>query len=289
MPLNPPILATGHLTSHEELEATGLNLQDWLDLTSPRHLGGNDSWAEGNTDCAFSFNNCTAVQRSHRANDWNFFGIDLAGGGHATYTYMLEAPKLVETLTDTTTTKTDKHDVWDNSKSPVPTQFTTSYQKSSERNVTITASQTSSLTISTGMEIEGFKFDVSASFNTTNTQANSKTDSVTSQDNVNATLPPGSVVDVDIVTTTHAKLMIYEVVFAIGSDNPEGSIAKATKDKSVWDKFYRIETIAGDRVKSLARYKVNTTETKTSISISNDPGSKTTTSIAISDAPKALA
>jgi hypothetical protein len=241
------ILATGHLTTHEELEATGASLQDWLNLTA--HLGVNDSWASGNTDCAFSFNNCTGVQRSHKANDWNFFGIDLVKQGHATYTYMLEAPKLVETLTDNTTSTTDKHDVWDNRNSPVPIQFSTSYQKSSEKNITITASQTSSLSISTGMDIEGFKFDVTASFDTTNTQANSKTNSVTSQDNASATLPPGSAVDVDIVTTIHTKLMIYEVVFAIGSDNPEGSIAKATKSQSVWDKFFRIEDIAGDRIK----------------------------------------
>lgn len=241
------ILATGHLTIHDELEATGISLQEWLNLTA--NLVAKDSWASGNTNCAFSFNDCTGVERQHKANDWNFFGIDLAKQGHATYTYMLEAPKLVETLTDNTTSTTDKHDVWDNRNSPVPTQFTTSFQKSAEKNVTITASQTSSLSISTGMDIEGFSFDVTASFNTTNTQANSKTDTVTSQDNASATLPPGSVVDVDIVTTIHTKLMIYEVVFAIGSDNPEGSIAKASKIESVWDKFFRIEDIAGDRVK----------------------------------------
>ncbi|KAF8800980.1 hypothetical protein BYT27DRAFT_7235923 [Phlegmacium glaucopus] len=253
------ILATGHLTTHEELEATGINLQDWLNLTA--HLGVNDSWASGNTDCAFSFNDCTGVQRSHRANDWNFFGIDLAKQGRATYTYMLEAPKLVETLTDNTTSTTDKHDVWDNRISPVPVQFTTSYQKSTEKNITITASQTSSLSISTGMNIEGVSFDVTASFDTTNTQANSKTDTVTSQDNVNATLPPGSVVDVDIVTTIHTKLMIYEVVFAIGSDNPEGSIAKATKTQGDWDKFFRIEDIAGDRVKTKTRIAISNAST----------------------------
>jgi hypothetical protein len=72
---------------------------------------------------------------------------------------------------------------------------------------------------------------------------------VTSQDTANAILPPGSAVDVDIVTTIHTKLMIYEVVFAIGSDNPEGSIAKAPKNKAVWDAFFRIEDIAGDRIK----------------------------------------
>jgi hypothetical protein len=99
------------------------------------------------------------------------------------------------------------------------------------------------------MNIEGFSFDVTASFDTTNTQANSKTNTVTGQDKVNATLPPGSAVDVDIVTTIHTNLMIYKVVFAIGSDNPEGSIAKATKTQGDWDKFFRIEDIAGDRVK----------------------------------------
>ena len=128
-------------------------------------------------------------------------------------------------------------------------QFTSSYQKSVQKTITITASQTSSLSISTGLDIEGFSFDVKASFDTTNTQANSKTNGVTTQEIVNATLPPGTVVNVDIVTTTHSKLMIYEVVFAIGSDNPEGSIAKATQNRGDWDKFFRIEGIAGDRVK----------------------------------------
>lgn len=198
-----------------------------------------------------------------------FFGIDLAKQGHATYTYMLQAPKLVETLTDTTTSTTNKHDVWDNRNSPIPIQFSTTYGKSAQKNVTITASQKSSLSISTGMNIEGFTFNVTASFDTTNTQANSQTDSVTSQDTANATLPPGTAVDVDIVTTIRTTLMIYEAVFAIGSDNPEGSIAKAPETRSDWNKFFRIEDIVGDRVKSLARYKVNTIESKTSLAITN--------------------
>ena len=57
-----------------------MDLDSWLrcsDSTRKR-LGLGDAWAEGNTDCAFRIKDITAVQRSHRGNDWNYWGGDLA-------------------------------------------------------------------------------------------------------------------------------------------------------------------------------------------------------------------
>ena len=57
-----------------------MDLDAWLrttDTVRKAHKLG-DAWAQGNTDCAFRINDVTGVQRSHRANDWNYWGGDLA-------------------------------------------------------------------------------------------------------------------------------------------------------------------------------------------------------------------
>jgi len=272
-----PLPQTGHLTTHEELEALGLSLQDWLNLTAkipanlpatPATAAVSDSWAEGNTDCAFSFNNCTAIQRTHSGNDWNFFGVDLASQGHATYTYMLQEPVLVQTLSDETAETPGAVVVWDNTARNIPFDFSNTYTRSTERTTSLTVTNSASLTISTGMDIEGFSFNVSASFDTSRTDENSKTQSDSTTDVVSATLPPGSSASFQTFTSVRSKLMLYEVVFAIGSDNPQGSIAKATQNKGTWDTFFRIEDIAGAaKTQSKASYKVQTTVTTTSIRV----------------------
>jgi hypothetical protein len=259
-----PSPQTGHLTTVPELEALGLSLQDWLNAT--RNLS-KDAWAEGNTNCAFSVNNITGVERSHRSNDWNYFGVDLAKGGHATYTYMLKEPVMTQLLSDETTEVPGLTQVWDNTLGKTPLDFTNSYTQSEEKSTSLTVSTASSLSITTGMDIEGFSFSVTASFDKSRTEENSKTQSSSTTDTVTATLAPGQKSGFQTFTSTRARVMIYEVTFAIGSDNPEGSIAKAPDNQSSWTKFFRVEDVIGDRANSTASYTVETKDVTTTIRV----------------------
>jgi hypothetical protein len=75
-----------------------MDLDAWLRTSDRvrRCHGLEDAWAITNTDCAFRINDVTAVQRSSRANDWNYFGGDLAqvccGGDDRSWLIWLAEP-----------------------------------------------------------------------------------------------------------------------------------------------------------------------------------------------------
>ena len=247
---------SGRLATHEDLESLGFDLQTWLNMTSPGALKCGDAWAEGNTDMAFSFNNCTAIQRSHRDNDWNFFGIDLARDGHGTYVYVPKEPFLIEELAPPEV-DTEELDT-------IPVSNTTSdamevkeqYEETEGQETTLTNTEHFGLVVESSIDIEGFSFSLSASFDTTRQEENKKSNITKRMLEVPIQVPAHSTRTLKITKETTTKQSLYGVDIEISSNHPQGGIAKAPNDKGRWELFFKIEDVTGGRNKQTAKYKV---------------------------------
>jgi hypothetical protein len=60
---------------------------------------------------------------------------------------------------------------------------------------------------------------------------------------------------------------MYGLDLLIGSDNPGGSIGKATQNQSTWDRWFRWEDLFPDHVKQTAKFMVQTTHIVTNVEL----------------------
>jgi hypothetical protein len=60
---------------------------------------------------------------------------------------------------------------------------------------------------------------------------------------------------------------MYGLDLLVGSDNPGGSIGKATQNQSTWDRWFRWEDLFPDHVKSTAKFMVQTTHIVTNVEL----------------------
>ncbi|RFU31478.1 hypothetical protein B7463_g4886, partial [Scytalidium lignicola] len=256
-------ITNGHLTTVAELEATGLDLQGWLNATA----GLPDAWAEGNTDCAFKVNDFVGVQRSHRANDWNYFGGNLNLVGKGTYTHISGDPVPIGSANISTVADITQTGTWDNSTGAEPATFTLSFVNSVSDSVQLAVSQTAKWGGDASFDIEGFKFGLSASYDITNTTANDQSTSSSTTDEVSRVLAPGEVVQHSIRRSTTTAVQAYKVTVAISGIDPAGTIGKASRDQGSWDRFLKIEDVAAGKatLSSDAQYVVTTTTVRTDV------------------------
>jgi hypothetical protein len=254
---------SGRLATHEDLESLGFDLQTWLNMTSPGVLKCGDAWAEGNTDQAFSFNNCTAIQRSHRDNDWNFFGIDLARDGHGTYVYVPKDPYFIKELVPSHVETEEIVNLPINNPHDEVLDVTQTYAETQGQETTITNTEHFGLVVETSIDIEGFSFSLSASFDTTKSEENKKSHITESSLSIPIHVPPRSTRTLKVTKTTTTTQKLYGVDIEISSNHPDGGIAKAPKDKGQWDTFFRIEDVTGKRNKQTAKYNVVTRQVAT--------------------------
>ncbi|SCO88908.1 uncharacterized protein FRV6_13036 [Fusarium oxysporum] len=178
----------GHLTTIQELELTGWNLDEWLRRTDD-HKG--DAWAQGNTNRAFAINNFVGVERSHRANDWNNFNTHLEARGKGTYTHVAGPPTLVASISNDLTPTIVQEGNWDNSLGKAPGTFTLNYAKTQSRTVSLAVTKTAKFSTEATFALEGFTFKLSDTYDISNTAANSQTDTTTVTETVSRVLAPG--------------------------------------------------------------------------------------------------
>jgi hypothetical protein len=264
-PNNP---RTGRLATVDDFE-NGLNvkLDELLRLTSNHALNCNDAWAEGNTDSAFAINDFVGVQRSHRSNDWNFGWVNLAGRDHGTYVYMPGDPYLIRNLSD------KKVDLEQIATVPVtnstPSSVTTGvqYTETEAQTATITKAWAIGLKLSTTFKLLGHEFGLEASFDTSRQEENSKSTSTSSAFTATMEVPAKSIYELLVFQETTTQTRLYGLDLLVGSDNPEGGVAKASTRQDVWDLFFRIEDILKGREKQKIQYQVDVTEVVTKVEL----------------------
>lgn len=255
---------SGRLATHEDMEQF-MSLDGWLGATDPIKLKVNDAWSEGNTDQAFSFNNCTGVQRSHRGNDWNFFGIDLAGAGHGTYVYLPRDPVFIQNLSDPEVSTNHVTTIPLANETDSPQSLTVTYTNLFSQSTTIINTEHMNISVNASFNLEGFGFGVNTSFDSTNSTENSKSLSSSLAIETSITIPAHSTYNLDVSTETTTKQMQYGLDIAISSNHPDGGIAKATDDKGTWSKFFRIEELVQGGTTRTAKYNVTTEHAVTRI------------------------
>lgn len=288
---------SGRLATHEDLELI-MNLQQWLDATSPDRLGVHDAWAVTNTDNAFAFNNEVGVQMTHSDNVWlpgntplfalKFFPggggqiipQDLSLNGHGLYVYISKGPYVIMELDDPVTSDQVISDIVENNDTAQSKHFEWSYSKTTSQTTSLTVSESTGLKVESKFEVDGFSFGVEASFDRTRTSENTQSLTNTTTVTDSTDIQPHSKFHYKVIERTTSTQTLYGLDFTIGSEvaadgTVTGGIAKATQfgkesDLSFlthWDKFFPIEQIANTT--QTAKYHVNTTRLVTRIETSN--------------------
>jgi hypothetical protein len=266
-PNNPK---SGRLATTDDFEdGLTIGLDEMLRLTSNHALNVNDAWAEGNTDTAFAINNFVGVQRSHRANDWNFGWVDLAAQGRGTYVYLPGDPYLIQNLTVPKTERRQVATVPVTNTTSVPVTTSVRYTETESQTTTITKSWAIGLKIKTDFELFQHKFSFEASFNTSQTEENSQATTTSTEFTATVAVPANSSYELDVHQETTTQTCLYGLDVVIGSDNPQGSVGKATSNQSTWDRFFRIEDILKGREKQTAKYQIDITNVVTKIELNN--------------------
>ncbi|RUS13123.1 hypothetical protein BC937DRAFT_86300 [Endogone sp. FLAS-F59071] len=262
-PNNPK---SGRLAEREDFD-----LDDMLRRTSNQALNITDAWAQGNTDGAFAINNFVGVQRSHRANDWNDGWVDLTTWKppYSTYVYLPGDPYLIENLT---VPKIERQQVatipvTNTTSEPITTSVT--YTETESQTTTITKAWAIGLKIDTKFELFGHTFGFEASFNTSNTEETSKNTTSSTEFTATVAVPANSSYELDVYQEITTQTCLYGLDVAIGSDNPLGSLGKATQNQSTWDRFFLIENILENGGKQQAKYQIDITNVVTKIELKN--------------------
>lgn len=257
---------SGRLVTTADFDSIGLDLQAMLNTTNPNVLHINDAWAITNTDCAFACNNFVGVQRSHRDNDYNFGWVDFSRD-RGTYVYTPHDPYIIQVLTNPATDIKEIATIQIPNSTPVPLTVTKTYQEEEIEATRILNCWSVSLTLSASFEMAGNKFELETSFDQSREDETSKSKSTTTSISTEVSVPPTSDYTLHVMQFTTKQTVMYGLDLVIGSDNPDGSIGKVTRDQSNWDRWFKWEDIAPDHVKQTAKYMVETTHAVTKVEL----------------------
>ncbi|KAK5710533.1 hypothetical protein LTR15_012951 [Elasticomyces elasticus] len=287
-----PAPQSGRLATHEDLELI-MDQQAWLQATNPGVLGPSDAWAIGNTDCAFAFNNTMCVQMSHESNRWldghePIFAVkggfqldlrpvipqDLSLIGRGLYIYVSKGPYVIMELDSPVVSTVVVQDIVQPNSGDEPFDFKYTYTNTTSSETSLTVSETTGLKVDSKFELGGFSFGVEASFDRTNTTANTQSHTRSTEINEGTTIKPHTNFHYKVSEVTTTKQTLYGLDFRIGSEvsvdgTITGGIAKATQwsergdQLTNWDRSFPIEKIANTL--QTAKYHVTTQEVVTRI------------------------
>ncbi|KAK3838961.1 MAG: hypothetical protein J3R72DRAFT_423156 [Linnemannia gamsii] len=127
-----------------------------------------------------------------------------------------------------------------------------------EHITTVPVTNSTSLTVTTGaiglklsttFNLLGHKLSLKSSFNTSSTEANSKSTSTSSKFAAAVAVPANSVYELNVYQETSIQTRLYGLDLVLVSDHPKGSLGKATHNQGIWDTFFRIEDVLKSREK----------------------------------------
>lgn len=264
---------SGRLITTADLDRIGLNLQLMLNLTNNNTLRCPDAWAQGNTDTAFACNNFVGVQRSHRDNDYNFGWVDFSTE-RGTYLYTPGEAYLMQQITQPVTQVFEIATIPVSNTSSDPVTVTETYQEETTESARILDSWSTSLTLKTKFTMFEQGFELEGSLEKGNESETSKATTKTSTVAIQITVPPKSSSSLHVTRTTSKQTVMYGLDLLIGSDNPGGSIGKATQNQSTWDRWFKWEDISPDHVKQTAKFMVETTHIVTNVELRANSSTK---------------
>lgn len=264
---------SGRLITTADLDRIGLNLQLMLNLTNNNTLRCPDAWAQGNTDTAFACNNFVGVQRSHRDNDYNFGWVDFSAE-RGTYLYTPGEAYLMQQITQPVTQVFEIATIPVSNTSSDPVTVTETYQEETTESARILDSWSTSLTLKTKFTMFEQGFELEGSLEKGNESETSKATTKSSTVAIQITVPPKSSSSLHVTRTTSKQTVMYGLDLLIGSDNPGGSIGKATQNQGTWDRWFKWEDISPDHVKQTAKFMVETTQIVTNVELRANSSTK---------------
>lgn len=262
---------SGRLITTADLDRIGLNLQLMLNLTSNNTLHCNDAWAQGNTDAAFACNNFVGVQRSHRDNDYNYGWIDVTAE-RGTYLYTPGEAYIMQQITQPVTEVVEIATIPVLNTSTEPVIVTETYQEETTESARVLDSWSTSITLKTSFKMFGQGFELEGSLDHGNESERSKATTKSSQVAIQITVPPKSSSSLHVTRITSKQTVMYGLDLLIGSDNPGGSIGKATVNQGTWDRWFRFEDVSPDHVKQTAKFMVETNHIVTNVELRPNVG-----------------
>ena len=244
----------GYLAGPADLEQI-MNLQDWLNATDAlRHdHGWDDAWADGSTDDAFAFNSWIGVQKSHASNVWvngwdgeeDVSAPNLDKTGHGLYVYMPRQPAILAYLDKPQTTySTFANEEFENTSGDTATRKVEFKEESGEE-LSISNTTTIGFKATGSFEMEGFKFEVETSLDSSNTQAKTQSTINTTTQDVDLVIPANKTKVFTWVVYTTTQTIRYGLDVVLGEASPDGSIAKATTrgHRGQWDQYLKLSDV----------------------------------------------
>jgi hypothetical protein len=257
---------SGRLITTNDLDRIGLNLQLMLNLTNNNTLRCPDAWAQGNTDAAFACNNFVGVQRSHRDNDYNYGWVDFSAE-RGTYLYTPGEAYLMQQITKPVTGSVEIATIPVSNTSSEPVTVTETYAEESTDSARILDSWSTSITLKTQFKMFEQGFELEGSLEKGNEAETTKATTKSSTVAIQITVPPKSSSSLHVTRITTKQTVMYGLDLLIGSDNPGGSIGKATSNQGTWDRWFRFEDISPDHVKQTAKFMVETNHIVTNVEL----------------------
>ena len=237
-----------------------------LNITNNRALNCPDAWAQGNTDAAFACNNFVGVQRSHSSNDYNYGWVDVQAE-RGTYLYTPGEAYIMQQITQPVTEVLEIATIPVANSSTEATTVTETYQEETTESARILDSWSSTLTLKTEFKMFGQGFELEGSLTKGNESETSKATTKSSSVAIQITVPPKSSSSLHVTRITSKQTVMYGLDLMIGSDNPTGSIGKATQNQGTWDRWFRWEDVAKDHVKQTAKFMVETNHVVTNVEL----------------------
>jgi hypothetical protein len=257
---------SGRFITTDDLDKMGLNLQLMLNLTNGNVLKCGDAWAQGNTDTAFACNNFVGVQRSHRDNDYNFGWVDFRGD-RGTYIYTPGEAYLLGQITQKVTDVTEIATIPISNTTSEPSTVEHTYQEEMTDSARILDSWPTPVTLKTEFKLIGQRFELEGSLEKGNQSETTKATTKTSPVTVQVVLPPNSSSSLHVTRVTTKQTAMYGLDLVIGSDNPVGSIGKATQQQGNWDRWFKWEDVFPDHVKQTVKFMVEGTHSMTNVDL----------------------
>jgi hypothetical protein len=257
---------SGRLITTDDLNKMGLDLQLMLNSTSNNTLKCPDAWAQGNTDAAFACNNFVGVQRSHRANDYNYGWVDFSAE-RGLYIYTPGEAYLMQQITQPATDVCEIATIPVTNTSSDSVTVTETYQEETTQSARILDSWSSTVTFKAQFKMFDQGFELEGSLQKGNESETTKATTKTSSVAIQITAPPNSSSSLHVTRTTTKQTVMYGLDLLIGSDNPGGSIGKATQNQSTWDRWFKWEDLFPDHVKQTAKFMVQTTHIVTNVEL----------------------
>ncbi|GAB7326064.1 hypothetical protein MBLNU13_g10094t1 [Cladosporium sp. NU13] len=257
---------SGRLITEDDLNKMGLDLQLMLNLTNSNRLKCPDAWAQGNTDAAFVCNNFVGVQRSHRSNDYNYGWVDFSAE-RGTYIYTPGEAYLMQQITKPVTDVCEIATIPVTNTSSESAMVTETYAEETTQSARILDSWSTTLTFKAQFKMFDQGFELEGSLQKGNESETTKATTRNSSVSIQITAPPNSNSSLHVTRTTTKQTVMYGLDLLVGSDNPGGSIGKATQNQNTWDRWFKWEDIFPDHVKQTAKFMVQTTHIVTNVEL----------------------